>query len=138
MTVNHRVPFVKIVEQPTARGYRFRYSSDRIYYLGGENRGTHPSVKVVGYNGPILVAVSCVTKDQPFRYFFVFLIACVRAVSGFFFVTGNILIELPGGRKVIILQAFMFTKNGHLVGKLIRLLIWSLNVQREKILQFRY
>jgi len=64
---------VQIVEQPTPNKLRFRYECEgrAAGALTGasstnENR-TFPSIKVLGYQGPAVVVVSCVTDKQPYK-----------------------------------------------------------------------
>ena len=62
---------VVITEQPASKALRFRYECEGR--SAGSIPGAHstadsktfPSVKVVGYRGPAVVVVSCVTKDPP-------------------------------------------------------------------------
>jgi len=64
---------VQIVEQPAANKLRFRYECEgrAAGALTGasstnDNR-TFPTIKVIGYQGPAVVVVSCVTDKEPFR-----------------------------------------------------------------------
>ncbi|XP_064096210.1 proto-oncogene c-Rel-like isoform X1 [Macrobrachium nipponense] len=68
-----RKAYVKILEQPQAKALRFRYMCE------GRSAGsipgvrstadnkTFPGIQVVGYKGPAVVVVSCVTVDPPYR-----------------------------------------------------------------------
>lgn len=63
--------YVEIVEQPIPNA-RFRYESEGSPRpLTGQNwtlkNKTFPKIRVVGYKGPAIVVVSCVTKDPPYR-----------------------------------------------------------------------
>jgi len=64
---------VEILEQPAKNGFRFRYQSEgnSIGCLHGEtsNGGykTYPKIKIVGYEGPASVVVSCVEENGPYR-----------------------------------------------------------------------
>ncbi|WAR19259.1 DORS-like protein [Mya arenaria] len=66
-------PYVEIVEQPKARGLRFRYECEgrSAGSIPGENstpeRKIFPSIKIHNYNGPAVIVVSCVTKDEPYK-----------------------------------------------------------------------
>ncbi|KAK0171021.1 hypothetical protein PV328_008788 [Microctonus aethiopoides] len=66
-------PYVEITEQPAPRGVRFRYlcegrSSTCIPGIKSKlNNKSFPSIRIVGYTGPAVVVVSCVTKDEPYR-----------------------------------------------------------------------
>lgn len=66
-------PYVEIVEQPRARGLRFRYECEgrSAGSIPGETstqeRKTFPSIKIHNYNGPAVIVVSCVTKDEPYK-----------------------------------------------------------------------
>ncbi|KAK0178885.1 hypothetical protein PV327_007728 [Microctonus hyperodae] len=66
-------PYVEIVEQPAPRAARFRYtcegrSASSIPGIKSRiNNKTFPSIRIVGYTGPAIVVVSCVTKDEPYR-----------------------------------------------------------------------
>lgn len=69
-----RTPRVVITEQPAQRSLRFRYecegrSAGSIPGANStpENR-TYPTIQIVGYRGRAIVVVSCVTKDQPYRW----------------------------------------------------------------------
>ncbi|XP_069675181.1 embryonic polarity protein dorsal-like isoform X2 [Periplaneta americana] len=64
---------VKILEQPASKALRFRYecegrSAGSIPGVNStpENK-TFPTIQIVGYKGPAVVVVSCVTKDAPHR-----------------------------------------------------------------------
>jgi len=65
--------FVKIVEQPAAKGLRFRYecegrSAGSIPGAAStpDNR-TFPTIQVDGYTGRAVVVASCVTSEPPYR-----------------------------------------------------------------------
>ncbi|XP_037957512.1 embryonic polarity protein dorsal isoform X2 [Teleopsis dalmanni] len=66
-------PFINIVEQPATKALRFRYkcegrSAGSIPGLNStpENK-TYPTIEIVGYKGDVVIVVSCVTKDPPYR-----------------------------------------------------------------------
>ncbi|XP_057269908.1 transcription factor p65 [Pezoporus wallicus] len=67
------VPSVEILEQPKARGMRFRYKCEgrSAGSIPGEHSTesarTHPTIRVNNYRGPSRVRVSLVTKDPPHR-----------------------------------------------------------------------
>ncbi|KAH9519545.1 hypothetical protein Btru_002981 [Bulinus truncatus] len=64
-------PWVEIVEQPKSRGLRFRYECEgrSAGSVPGENstndHRTYPTIKIHNYNGPAIIVVSCVTKENP-------------------------------------------------------------------------
>ncbi|KAL3875213.1 hypothetical protein ACJMK2_038138 [Sinanodonta woodiana] len=66
-------PLVEIVEQPKSRGLRFRYECEgrSAGSIPGERstteKKTYPTIKIHNYNGPAVIVVSCVTKDEPYR-----------------------------------------------------------------------
>nr|UZH84475.1 P65 [Sinohyriopsis cumingii] len=66
-------PFVELVEQPKSRGLRFRYECEgrSAGSIPGERstteKRTYPTIKIHNYNGPAVIVVSCVTKDEPYR-----------------------------------------------------------------------
>ncbi|XP_055074404.1 transcription factor p65 [Misgurnus anguillicaudatus] len=66
-------PYVEIIEQPKARGMRFRYKCEgrSAGSIPGEKSNettkTHPAIKVHNYSGPIRVRISLVTKNQPYK-----------------------------------------------------------------------
>ncbi|XP_052417741.1 transcription factor p65 [Carassius gibelio] len=66
-------PFVEIIEQPKARGMRFRYKCEgrSAGSIPGEKSNdttkTHPAIKVHNYSGPLRVRISLVTKNQPYK-----------------------------------------------------------------------
>ncbi|XP_069738472.1 transcription factor p65 isoform X2 [Phaenicophaeus curvirostris] len=66
-------PAVEILEQPKARGMRFRYKCEgrSAGSIPGEHSTdstrTHPTIRVTNYRGPARVRVSLVTKDPPHR-----------------------------------------------------------------------
>merc|ERR1719410_608080 len=63
-------PTVKIVEQPASHKLRFRYKCEGrgAGALQGERsspeKKTFPKIQIVGYKGPAVVVVSCVTHDS--------------------------------------------------------------------------
>ncbi|XP_059143365.1 putative transcription factor p65 homolog isoform X2 [Physella acuta] len=69
--VQNGVPWVEIVEQPKSRGLRFRYECEgrSAGSVPGENstndHRTYPTIKIHNYNGPAIIVVSCVTKENP-------------------------------------------------------------------------
>ena len=64
---------MEITEQPASKALRFRYECEgrSAGSIPGANstadNKTFPGVRVVGYQGPAVVVVSCVTKDPPYR-----------------------------------------------------------------------
>ncbi|XP_016115864.1 transcription factor p65-like [Sinocyclocheilus grahami] len=66
-------PYVEIIEQPKARGMRFRYKCEgrSAGSIPGEKSNestkTHPAIKVHNYSGPLRVRISLVTKNQPYK-----------------------------------------------------------------------
>ena len=62
-------PRVVILEQPASHKLRFRYECEGrgAGALQGANssteRKTHPKIQILGYSGPAVVVVSCVTHD---------------------------------------------------------------------------
>lgn len=60
---------VTITEQPVGV-YRFRYESEGKSRIPGEfSRATRKSsttIKILGYEGKVLIVISCVTKDEPY------------------------------------------------------------------------
>ncbi|KAG9259909.1 hypothetical protein AMEX_G27540 [Astyanax mexicanus] len=66
-------PFIEIIEQPKARGMRFRYKCEgrSAGSIPGEKSNdstkTHPAIKVNNYSGPLRVRISLVTKSQPYK-----------------------------------------------------------------------
>lgn len=66
--------YVRITEQPASKALRFRYecegrSAGSIPGVSStQDNKTYPSIEIVGYKGRAVVVVSCVTKDQPYRY----------------------------------------------------------------------
>ncbi|XP_012686307.1 transcription factor p65 [Clupea harengus] len=66
-------PYVEIIEQPKARGMRFRYKCEgrSAGSIPGEKTNettkTHPAIKIHNYSGPIRVRISLVTKSQPYK-----------------------------------------------------------------------
>lgn len=76
---------VKITEQPAPKALRFRYECEgrSAGSIPGANstsdNKTYPSIQVVNYRGRAVVVVSCVTKEQPYRWVsFKHLAMCVR------------------------------------------------------------
>ena len=68
----HEDPWVEILEQPKARGLRFRYKCEgrSAGSIPGEHNTpehrTYPKIKIHNLNKkPAIVLVSCVTKDEP-------------------------------------------------------------------------
>ena len=63
-------PFLKIIEQPKSNTLRFRYQCEGrgAGALQGERsspeKKTFPKIQIVGYKGPAVVVVSCVTHDS--------------------------------------------------------------------------
>lgn len=68
--------YVRITEQPAPKALRFRYECEgrSAGSIPGarstQDTKTYPSIEIVGYKGRAVVVVSCVTKDEPFRYVF--------------------------------------------------------------------
>ncbi|XP_062371748.1 transcription factor p65 [Sardina pilchardus] len=66
-------PYTEIIEQPKARGMRFRYKCEgrSAGSIPGEKTNdttkTHPAIKVHNYSGPIRVRISLVTKTEPYK-----------------------------------------------------------------------
>ncbi|KAH8278042.1 hypothetical protein KR026_004214, partial [Drosophila bipectinata] len=66
-------PHLRIVEQPTNNIIRFRYKCEgrTAGSIPGENSSdkgkTFPTVEVCNYDGPVIIVVSCVTSDEPYR-----------------------------------------------------------------------
>ncbi|KAI2663052.1 Transcription factor p65 [Labeo rohita] len=71
--VSQGPPYVEIIEQPKARGMRFRYKCEgrSAGSIPGEKSNdttkTHPAIKVHNYSGPLRVRISLVTKNQPYK-----------------------------------------------------------------------
>ncbi|KAM6959918.1 transcription factor p65 [Tautogolabrus adspersus] len=65
--------FIEIIEQPKARGMRFRYKCEgrSAGSIPGEKSNdttkTHPAIKVHNYSGPLRVRISLVTKNPPHK-----------------------------------------------------------------------
>merc|ERR1712165_604860 len=63
-------PYLKILEQPASHKLRFRYKCEGrgAGALQGERstseKKTFPKIQIVGYKGPAVVVVSCVTHDS--------------------------------------------------------------------------
>ncbi|XP_036439084.1 transcription factor p65 [Colossoma macropomum] len=72
-TMGQGNPFIEIIEQPKARGMRFRYKCEgrSAGSIPGEKSNdstkTHPAIKVHNYSGPLRVRISLVTKNQPYK-----------------------------------------------------------------------
>lgn len=72
MQENQQKPYVEIVEQPS-KALRFRYECEGRYascipgISSTPGNKTHPEIRIIGYKGPAVVIVSCVTKDEPYR-----------------------------------------------------------------------
>ncbi|KAI9579887.1 hypothetical protein GQX74_000675, partial [Glossina fuscipes] len=72
MQENLQKPYVEIVEQPN-KALRFRYECEGRYascipgISSTPGNKTHPEIRIIGYKGPAVVIVSCVTKDEPYR-----------------------------------------------------------------------
>ncbi|KAF4071430.1 hypothetical protein AMELA_G00273200 [Ameiurus melas] len=72
-TVQQGSPYIEIIEQPKARGMRFRYKCEgrSAGSIPGEKSNdstkTHPAIKVHNYSGPIRVRISLVTKNPPYK-----------------------------------------------------------------------
>ncbi|XP_011496610.1 PREDICTED: embryonic polarity protein dorsal-like [Ceratosolen solmsi marchali] len=67
---NVAVPQVKIIEQPSSKGTRFRYECEGRFsnnILGASGKKSFPTIRIINYNGPLSIIVSCVTKDLPYR-----------------------------------------------------------------------
>ncbi|XP_041566118.1 dorsal-related immunity factor Dif isoform X3 [Drosophila elegans] len=67
-------PHLRIVEEPTNNIIRFRYKCEgrtagSIPGMNSspENGKTFPTVEVCNYDGPVIIVVSCVTSDEPYR-----------------------------------------------------------------------
>ncbi|XP_054725384.1 proto-oncogene c-Rel-like [Anastrepha obliqua] len=66
-------PYVRIVEHPADKWFKFRYSSDSqtSSMLLGENwspsRETYPAIEILNYKGRAVVIISCVTEDAPYK-----------------------------------------------------------------------
>uniref|UniRef100_A0A1A9ZVF8 RHD domain-containing protein n=1 Tax=Glossina pallidipes TaxID=7398 RepID=A0A1A9ZVF8_GLOPL len=72
MQENQQKPYVEIVEQPN-KALRFRYECEGRYascipgISSTPGYKTHPEIRIIGYKGPAVVIVSCVTKEEPYR-----------------------------------------------------------------------
>lgn len=68
-TLLRQKAYVRIVEQPASKALRFRYECEgrSAGSIPGVNSTTenksYPTIEIVGYKGPAIVVVSCVTKD---------------------------------------------------------------------------
>ncbi|KAH8298318.1 hypothetical protein KR018_002362, partial [Drosophila ironensis] len=67
-------PHLRIVEEPTNNIIRFRYKCEgrTAGSIPGMNSSsetgkTFPTIEVCNYDGPVIVVVSCVTSDEPYR-----------------------------------------------------------------------
>ncbi|KAJ3585226.1 hypothetical protein NHX12_013947 [Muraenolepis orangiensis] len=66
-------PYLEIIEQPKARGMRFRYKCEgrSAGSIPGEKTNettkTHPAIRVSNYSGPLRVRISLVTKNAPHK-----------------------------------------------------------------------
>lgn len=64
---------VRIVEQPAAKSFRFRYESEgrkNGFVLGAtstKTKITYPAIEITNYTGDIIVIISCVTHKQPYK-----------------------------------------------------------------------
>ena len=61
---------VQVVEQPTPNKHRFRYECEGRALgalTGVSNKKTFPTIKILGYKGPAIVVVSCVTDEEPYK-----------------------------------------------------------------------
>lgn len=63
---------VRIVEQP-AEKIRFRYESEArrgVPLMGASTtaaKSTYPAIEISNFEGQVLVIISCVTYDKPYR-----------------------------------------------------------------------
>ncbi|XP_017954169.1 dorsal-related immunity factor Dif isoform X3 [Drosophila navojoa] len=68
-----RRPYIRIIEEPTNKIIRFRYKCEgrTAGSIAGMNSTpeakTFPTIEIVDYSGPVVVVVSCVTRDKPYR-----------------------------------------------------------------------
>ncbi|XP_016963141.1 embryonic polarity protein dorsal isoform X1 [Drosophila biarmipes] len=67
-------PYLRIVEEPTNHIIRFRYKCEgrTAGSIPGMNSSsetgkTFPTIEVCNYDGPVVIVVSCVTSDEPYR-----------------------------------------------------------------------
>lgn len=67
-------PHLRIVEEPTNNIIRFRYKCEGRtagsipgMNSSSENGKTFPTIEVCNYDGPVVLVVSCVTSDEPYR-----------------------------------------------------------------------
>lgn len=71
---HHSRPRCVIVEEPAQKQLRFRYPCEgrSAGSIPGANstpeNKTYPTIKITGYKGKAIVVVSCVTKDEPYRW----------------------------------------------------------------------
>ncbi|KAM6949606.1 transcription factor p65 [Aplochiton taeniatus] len=71
--MNQGAPFIEIIEQPKARGMRFRYKCEgrSAGSIPGEKSNdttkTHPTIKVHNYGGPLHIRISLVSKNPPHK-----------------------------------------------------------------------
>lgn len=67
------VPYVRIIEQPAERSFRFRYesegrSSGTIIGAGSTaTKTTHPKIEIQNYTGDVTIVISCVTDTEPYK-----------------------------------------------------------------------
>ncbi|CAH0714714.1 unnamed protein product, partial [Brenthis ino] len=65
--------YVRIVEQPAGKALRFRYECEgrSAGSIPGVNstpeRKTYPTIEICGHKGQVVIVVSCVTRDEPFK-----------------------------------------------------------------------
>ncbi|XP_066572459.1 nuclear factor NF-kappa-B p105 subunit isoform X1 [Amia ocellicauda] len=70
-TTQEPYQYIKIIEQPRQRGFRFRYGCEGPTHGGVQgvssekDKKTFPAVKVCNYTGPAKITVQCVTMDDP-------------------------------------------------------------------------
>ncbi|XP_017063896.1 dorsal-related immunity factor Dif isoform X2 [Drosophila eugracilis] len=67
-------PYLRIVEEPTNHIIRFRYKCEGRtagsipgMTSSSETGKTFPTIEVCNYDGPVIIVVSCVTSDEPYR-----------------------------------------------------------------------
>ncbi|XP_050322753.1 embryonic polarity protein dorsal-like isoform X14 [Bactrocera neohumeralis] len=71
--IKYKNAYVKIVEQPASKAVRFRYECEgrTAGSIPGVNSTpalrTYPTIEIVGYKGPSVCVVSCVSTDHPYR-----------------------------------------------------------------------
>ncbi|XP_066506882.1 transcription factor p65 [Hoplias malabaricus] len=72
-TMSQANPYIEIIEQPKARGMRFRYKCEgrSAGSIPGEKSNdstkTHPAIKIHNHSGPLRVRISLVTKNPPYK-----------------------------------------------------------------------